>query len=117
VESLRDRVDDWKGHDVAKFGHLILQDVFLIQKGGIDREYHVFLFENILVCGRHIPTINRKPFKISSLFKKRSQDGGSPAIEDPPLQLKGRIFMSSIISVVPTRACAGDIAFLHCPPG
>ncbi|KAF9523730.1 Pleckstrin homology domain-containing protein [Crepidotus variabilis] len=50
TELLRSQVEDWNGHDLDKFGELLLDDKLLITKSNADRESHVFLFEKILVC-------------------------------------------------------------------
>ncbi|KAJ7133529.1 Dbl homology domain-containing protein [Mycena epipterygia] len=50
VKSLRTRVHDWRGHRVDDFGELLLDDVLVVTRSGIHREYHVFLFERIILC-------------------------------------------------------------------
>ncbi|KAK9457739.1 hypothetical protein V1511DRAFT_455917 [Dipodascopsis uninucleata] len=47
VMSLCARIDDWKGHNIDNFGSLLHDGTFLISD--VDREYHVYLFENILI--------------------------------------------------------------------
>jgi len=50
VKSLYAWVSDWKGHHLENVGGLLLDDVFVVAKSEIDREYHVFLFEKIILC-------------------------------------------------------------------
>ncbi|KZO93387.1 hypothetical protein CALVIDRAFT_529571 [Calocera viscosa TUFC12733] len=50
VRGLRRRVEDWKGHHLDNFGDLVLDEIFMVTKGDQDREYHVFLFEKIILC-------------------------------------------------------------------
>ncbi|KAJ7827589.1 Dbl homology domain-containing protein, partial [Mycena leptocephala] len=88
VKSLQTRVDDWKGHNVDNFGELLLYDFFVVNKSDVDREYHVFLFEKILLLCKEISkdAPNRKTFYA----------------RNTPLLLKGRIFVSSVTQVVPS---------------
>ncbi|CAG8547438.1 15193_t:CDS:2, partial [Racocetra fulgida] len=50
VKDLERRVEDWKGHRIEQFGELLLEDVFTMSKDDSEREYHVYLFEKILLC-------------------------------------------------------------------
>ena len=50
VRNLSTRVEDWKGHSLSSFGALLLHDIFLVSKGDSEREFHVYLFERILLC-------------------------------------------------------------------
>ncbi|CAG8446669.1 4148_t:CDS:2 [Dentiscutata heterogama] len=50
VKDLERRVEDWKGHKIEQFGELLLEDVFTMSKDDSEREYHVYLFEKILLC-------------------------------------------------------------------
>ncbi|KAI9331290.1 Dbl homology domain-containing protein, partial [Zopfochytrium polystomum] len=47
---LRDRIDDWKGLNIDDFGELLLSEKFLMASSDQEREYDLFLFENILLC-------------------------------------------------------------------
>ncbi|CAL1707052.1 unnamed protein product [Somion occarium] len=109
VKRLEGRVDDWRGHHVSNFGTVLLDDVFTITKSDIDREYHVFLFEKIILCFRELfPSTNgKKAGKSNGLLKTP----GSPwpiNISSPnlskrgtPLLLKGRIYLQNVTSVIP----------------
>ncbi|KAJ6511788.1 Dbl homology domain-containing protein [Mycena vulgaris] len=49
--SLLTRVVDWKGHDPADFGALLLDDAFRVSRADcVVLEYLVFLFERIVLC-------------------------------------------------------------------
>ncbi|KAG9316496.1 hypothetical protein JVU11DRAFT_2538 [Chiua virens] len=50
VRNLEGRVKDWKGHHLSNFGNLLLDDIFTVTKAEVDREYHVFLFEKIILA-------------------------------------------------------------------
>lgn len=90
VRELVERVEDWKGHEVEKFGDLYLDEHFTVTKADQPRDYHVFLFEKMMLCCKEV-TGDRK--KTKSALRK---DKGRSAIEKKRLALKGRIFVSNI---------------------
>ena len=105
VASLEARVEDWKGHHLSNFGELILEDIFMVTKMDIDREYHVFLFEKIILCCKEVlPQTNggtiRKSSKSNSILKKQPASlpsGAGPSRKkNTPLLLKGRIFLNNV---------------------
>ncbi|KAJ2485661.1 Guanine nucleotide exchange factor for Cdc42p [Coemansia sp. RSA 2320] len=87
VSDLEDRVEDWKGYSINTFGELFLHDSFVMSTTDVKRELLIYLFENILICCKEV---NEKE-------RRRNQKHKSNA-----LQLKGRIFLFSIHSVVDT---------------
>ncbi|KAJ1776100.1 Guanine nucleotide exchange factor for Cdc42p, partial [Coemansia sp. RSA 1824] len=87
VSDLEERVEDWKGYSIATFGELFLHDSFVMSTTGVERVLQIYLFENILICCK----------EISEKDKRRMQKQRLNA-----LQLKGRIFLFSIHSVVDT---------------
>ncbi|KAJ2721066.1 Guanine nucleotide exchange factor for Cdc42p [Coemansia sp. Benny D115] len=87
VNDLEDRVEDWKGYSITTFGDLYLHDSFVMSTTGVERKLLIYLFENILICCK----------EVSEKEKKRNQKQKPNA-----LQLKGRIFLISIHSVVDT---------------
>ena len=107
VQNLANRVDDWKGHHVSQFGDLLLDDIFTVTKSEVDREYHVFLFERIILCCKE--DVNqgangKKVGKSNSLLKK-PQTPVAPTTPTPagpskkkttPLLLKGRIYLNNV---------------------
>ncbi|KAJ7783098.1 hypothetical protein B0H16DRAFT_1495316, partial [Mycena metata] len=112
VKSLHTRVDDWKGHHLENFGELLLDDIFVVTKSDIDREYHVFLFEKIILCCKEAlgaPPNGRKVSKSNSILKKQSAPPtlalpggvGQPQKKNTPLLLKGRIFLGNVTQAVP----------------
>lgn len=90
---LDQRVDDWKGHSLNTFGQLLLQDLFTVLKGDVEREYRVYLFERILLCCKD-NNQSKKSSKSMSIGKKPPKRGS--------LQLKGRIFINNVTDVVPS---------------
>ncbi|KAK3675959.1 Guanine nucleotide exchange factor for Cdc42p [Recurvomyces mirabilis] len=100
VQELKVRVEDWKGHRVEGFGQLLLYGTFTVLKSenlasGKDgeRQYHVYLFETILLCCKDIDPTKPK----NKMLNKQLVDRQSGK---PKLQLKGRIFMQNVTEVV-----------------
>jgi cell division control protein 24 len=103
VHNLASRVDDWKGHHVSQFGELLLEDIFIVTKSEVDREYHVFLFERIILCCKEDTSIgHKKAGKNGSILKKPHANGmppngpGSSKKKMTPLLLKGRIYLNNV---------------------
>jgi cell division control protein 24 len=97
VRDLVARVDDWKGHDYERFGDLHLDDQFTVTKNDTPRDYHVFLFEKMMLCCKEVtPDKKTKSSKNNNMLRKdKTASKGQP----PPkakLSLKGRIFVSNI---------------------
>lgn len=112
VKLLEQRVEDWKGHALANFGELLLDDIFMVTKSDVDREYHVFLFEKIILCCKDATNIpNKKVVKSNSILKKTNSTQVVPATpatsgaaarkKTTPLLLKGRIFLNNVTQAVP----------------
>ncbi|KAF7965424.1 hypothetical protein HWV62_43662, partial [Athelia sp. TMB] len=109
------RIEDWKGHHLANFGDLLLDDVFQVTKSEVDREYHVFLFEKIILCCKEAVPLQgngrQKVGKSNSILKKQGAPaplslpgapGGSSKKNTTPLLLKGRIFLNNVTQALPT---------------
>lgn len=121
VKNLEQRVEDWKGHHLSHFGQLLLDEVFFVTKADVDREYHVFLFEKIILCCKEaIPQgtggaggRNSKIGKNNSILKKNAtaaEKAAAAAAMGPsgkkkmtPLLLKGRIFLNNVTGATPSR--------------
>ncbi|KAG6850440.1 hypothetical protein H0H93_013312 [Arthromyces matolae] len=113
VKSLQTRIDDWKGHHLENFGELLLDDIFVVTKSEIDREYHVFLFEKIILCCKEAlpnqPNGKGKVGKSNSILKKQATPPplvlpggvGQPVKKNTPLLLKGRIFLGNVTQAIP----------------
>ncbi|KAJ7077181.1 Dbl homology domain-containing protein, partial [Mycena epipterygia] len=89
VKSLRTRVQDWRGHRVDDFGELLLDEILTVTRYDIDREYHVFLFERIMLFGKGTSN-DRKGIRSNNNQRRR---------RTTPLLLKGRISVASIMQV------------------
>ncbi|CAG8494941.1 12204_t:CDS:2, partial [Gigaspora rosea] len=96
VKDLERRVEDWKGHKIEQFGELLLEDVFTMSKDDSEREYHVYLFEKILLCCKE--TNPKKQQSKSQLLKNNNRK-----LKRTSLQLKGRIFIHNITAAVENR--------------
>lgn len=93
ARELSERLVDWKGHNIADFGALLHDGVFPVIKGGTEREYHLYMFENIILCCKEaVPT--KKSMTLSSKKPKPTKRAS--------LILKGRIYMAFITRVVST---------------
>ncbi|EJF65139.1 hypothetical protein BD309DRAFT_398754 [Dichomitus squalens] len=113
VKNLEGRVEDWKGHHISNFGALLLDDIFSVTKSEVDREYHVFLFEKIILCCKEYipqPGNGKKVGKSNSILKKPTSPstvlgstaaGSSSKKKNTPLLLKGRIFLNNVTQAVP----------------
>lgn len=111
VKNLEGRVEDWKGHHISNFGTLLLDDIFTVTKSDMDREYHVFLFEKIILCCKeYVPQgpNSKKVNKSNSILKKQGAPaplnipaGPNGKKKNTPLLLKGRIFLNNVTSAVP----------------
>ncbi|GAB7364520.1 hypothetical protein MBLNU230_g5328t1 [Neophaeotheca triangularis] len=99
VEDLKSRVEDWKGHRVEQFGDLMLYGTFTVVKSeaiatgkDAERQYHVYLFETILLCCKDIdPSKPKNKLASKPMVDKRGK---------PKLQLKGRIFMQNVTDLI-----------------
>jgi cell division control protein 24 len=107
-------VEDWKGHEVEKFGDLWLDDHFTVTKADSPRDYHVFLFEKMMLCCKEVVP-ERKKGKNSTMLRKDKTASKGP--EKKRLALKGRIFVSNInrATIIPSEGeCYHDYANLRC---
>lgn len=114
VKLLETRVEDWKGHALSNFGDLLLDDVFTVTKSDVDREYHVFLFEKIILCCKDATAVtNKKVGKSNSILKKTPSATPAPSLlaggaaaakrKATPLLLKGRIFLNNVTNATPAN--------------
>ena len=129
VKLLERRVEDWKGHALSNFGELLLDDVFMVTKSEVDREYHVFLFEKIILCCKDAtaPNPNRKVGKSNSILKKQSTSGPPQPVgllasgaaakkKTTPLLLKGRIFLNNVTQATPSNRNGESLKYSCKPP-
>ncbi|KZT19918.1 hypothetical protein NEOLEDRAFT_1076967 [Neolentinus lepideus HHB14362 ss-1] len=121
VKNLESRVEDWKGHHLSNFGDLLLDDIFVVTKSDVDREYHVFLFEKIILCCKEASqsTANGKKVNKSNSLLKKPPGGpttplpggvGPPKKKTTSLLLKGRIFLNNVTQAAPNTKSGYSLA-------
>ncbi|SNX83906.1 related to CDC24 - Guanine nucleotide exchange factor (GEF or GDP-release factor) [Melanopsichium pennsylvanicum] len=98
LNDLQQRVADWKGHSIEHFGPLILHDLLNIRQDSVIREFHVYLFQEALLC------VTEERRKGLGRFISNGAVGGAGASEvetgKPALKLKGRIYLRHIRRVL-----------------
>lgn len=105
VQQLAERLADWKGHNLDDFGALLHEGVFPVLKAGTEREYHLFLFEHIILCCKEAP-----PSKKSMTLSTKKSKPKKTVTGTGPLILKGRIYIAYITDVTPIKS---NGYFLH----
>ncbi|KAI8914354.1 hypothetical protein EDD86DRAFT_199148 [Gorgonomyces haynaldii] len=75
-KDLFDRMEDWKDFNPNALNTLILKDKFPMQVNDVEREYHIYLFDRVLLCCKEMPSLRRK--------------------NELVFAVKGNIFMTSI---------------------
>lgn len=104
VSELEQRVEDWKGHSVDSFGALLLSDKFVMATNDVERELHVFLFEKILLCCKESGSTKKRSAgaaQLAQMMRSSMKSGSSSTTpKKPALQLKGRIFITSVTGVI-----------------
>ena len=117
VEMLKQRVEDWKGHNLANFGELLLDDVVVVKRLNIDREYRVFLFEKIIIFCKEVltrPNGNPKVGEDNSISRRGNAQilpnipPTNSSRMTTPLHLKGRVFLKSVTNTVCNTTFGGD---------
>ncbi|SCU96170.1 LAMI_0F05490g1_1 [Lachancea mirantina] len=116
VKKLYDRVVNWKGYRIAKFGELLYFDKVSISTGNStegEHEFEVYLFEKIIILFSEVV-----PKKVNSIsLKKKSNSssstlhlsGSSTAVSttstgESKLDLRGRIMIVNLNQVTPLDA-------------
>ena len=92
--NLKERVEDWKGHNPEHFGDLILHEVLLITTPKQLNTYHIYLFKRILLCCKAFSPRDTKGF----FWRSKKSDKSS--LQASQLQLKGQIFTHDVKNVV-----------------
>lgn len=61
VTVLESRVENWRGYHLRHFGELLLDNILILRWSGVEREYHAFLFEKIILfCKESSPQSNQR---------------------------------------------------------
>ncbi|KAJ3135641.1 hypothetical protein HDU90_003716 [Geranomyces variabilis] len=81
-----ERVEDWKGLNTSEFGNLLLSDKFPMNNGEAEKDFELFLFENILLCCK-------------DTNKKRKTKRGNKDEVTTAFALKGNIYIERVDSI------------------
>ncbi|KAJ3156672.1 hypothetical protein HDU86_003896 [Geranomyces michiganensis] len=81
-----ERVEDWKGLNTSEFGNLLLSDKFPMNNGEAEKDFELFLFENILLCCK-------------DTNKKRKTKRGNKDEVTTAYALKGNIYIERVDSI------------------
>lgn len=110
TKELQDRVRDWKGLELSAMGDLLLSGVFPVTSmGDSEQEYHLFLFERVLLCCRDRVTSKKTPLtkmrpSANSSLSTASRNSQSKSMS---LELKGRIYLGYVTSITTTKLPTG----------
>ncbi|PWZ00395.1 hypothetical protein BCV70DRAFT_205881 [Testicularia cyperi] len=112
LADLQNRVTDWKGHSIEHFGPLVLHDLLDIRQDSVVREFHVYLFEEALLCVTEEKKKGLGRFITPPSSGGVAESGAAPAPlsvsgSKPALKLKGRIYLRHIRRVLDSSA-AGE---------
>ena len=83
LADLKTLVEDWRDHDINKFGDLLLEDRLIVCSKDVEKELYVFLFEKILVMFKETMQ--------SSIIPRRSKS--------KILQLRGNIYLREVTNI------------------
>ncbi|CCF50881.1 hypothetical protein NDA14_005882 [Ustilago hordei] len=99
LDDLQQRVADWKGHSIEHFGPLVLHDLLNIRQDSVVREFHIYLFQEALLC---VTEERRKGMGrfISNGGAANSVGPNEAETGKPALKLKGRIYLRHIRRVL-----------------
>ncbi|OCF79197.1 hypothetical protein I204_01144 [Kwoniella mangroviensis CBS 8886] len=101
VNDLKHRVVDYKTSGLDQLGSLRLFDLLCVRKGQLIREFHVYLFQEALIC---VSEEKRSGFRgiFSSSSSVRSDHSGGSHHGRGVLKLKGRIYVRHVKKVIDT---------------
>jgi hypothetical protein len=94
---LKNRVADYKGHGLDSLGPIRMFDLLKVRKGSQIREFHVYLFQEALICVSEEKKKGLRGFLSSSSSTLSNTDGTSNG--KGVLKLKGRIFLRHVSRV------------------
>ncbi|WWC64019.1 uncharacterized protein I303_106625 [Kwoniella dejecticola CBS 10117] len=99
VHDLKHRVVDYKTSGLDQLGSLRLFDLLSVRKGQLIREFHVYLFQEALIC---VSEEKKSGFRgiFSSSSSVRSDHSGGSHHGRGVLKLKGRIYVRHVKKVI-----------------
>lgn len=85
-----------------------MDDVLTVTKADVDREYHVFLFERMILCCKDAsPRTPRKTASTKSLLAPASTAAAARRSKTS-LHIKGRIFINNVSVAQPEHDTSGS---------
>ncbi|WRT69089.1 uncharacterized protein IL334_006072 [Kwoniella shivajii] len=108
VNDLKHRVVDYKTSGLDQLGSLRLFDLLCVRKGQLIREFHVYLFQEALIC---VSEEKKSGFRgiFSPSSSVRSDHSGGSHHGRGVLKLKGRIYVRHVKKVVDTSV-SGELS-------
>lgn len=99
VADLKHRVVDYKTSGLQQLGSLRLFDLLCVRKGSLIREFHVYLFQEALIC---VAEEKKSGFRnmFSSSSSIRSGESGQGSANRGVLRLKGRIYVRHVRKII-----------------
>ncbi|CAO1613355.1 unnamed protein product [Parajaminaea phylloscopi] len=109
LADLRDRIADWKGQTIERFGDLVLYDHLGVRQEAIVRNFWVYLFNDALLCVTEERKKEKGLARLMNASNGSAQSNGGKSTENslhatsngqkPGLKLKGRIWLRHISRV------------------
>lgn len=101
VADLRNRMNDYKSSGLEQLGSLRLFDLLHVRKGNLVREFHVYLFQEALICVSEEKRSGLKAI-FSSASSAKSDTSGMSGSHRGVLKLKGRIYVRHVNRIADT---------------
>ena len=95
VTDLRNRVVDYKTSGLDQLGSLRLFDLLCVRKGSLIREFHVYLFQEALIC-----VAEEKKGGLRNMFSSSSSTRSGETNNRGILRLKGRIYVKHVKKII-----------------
>nr|ODO03693.1 zinc finger family protein [Cryptococcus depauperatus CBS 7855] len=106
VQDLKNRIVDPKQLSIDSFGSLRLFDILTVRKDSLARDFHVYLFQEALMCvAEEKKSGFRQIFSSASSIRSEHSGHSSRAV----LKVKGRIYLRHVTRVVENTS-RGDLS-------
>lgn len=93
VADLRRRLENYKSHGIDTLGPLRLFDILKVRKGTFQKDFHIYLFQEALIC-----VSEERKSGIRNMFHGSSKSNGDS--NRTVLKLRGRIYLRHVHHVV-----------------
>jgi hypothetical protein len=100
VADLKNRVVDYKTSGLDTLGRLRLFDLLSVRKGDLVREFHVYLFQEALICISEEKRTGLRGMFSSASSIRSGDSGSSSATGRGILRLKGRIYVKHVHKIL-----------------